>query len=63
MAVIVHGGYPQDIPLVGDFDGDGKSDAGLYRDGWWFIKRSSDDGMTVIVHGGYPQDMPLNGRY
>ncbi len=45
------------------FDGDGQSDAGLYRDGLWFIKRSSDGGMTAIVHGGMAQDVPLVGDF
>ena len=30
-----------------DFDGDGRSDITVYRDGAWFILRSSDGGLTV----------------
>jgi len=60
MTASPHGGFTQDKPLVSDFDGDGKADAGIYRNGWWFIKRSSDGGMTAFPHGGLPQDIALN---
>ena len=33
----------------GDFDGDGKSDIAVYRDGGWYLLRSSDGGGTL--HG------------
>jgi hypothetical protein len=46
-----------------DFDGDGKSDVVLYRDGVWFIKRSSDGGRTDISWGGLPQDIPFVGDF
>jgi hypothetical protein len=34
-----------------DFDGDGKADIGIYRDGVWSISRSSDGGNTVVGLG------------
>ena len=59
--------YPlqQTLPLaaVDDFDGDGKSDAVLYRDGVWFIKPSGGGAMIVIVHGGLAQDKPIVGDF
>ena len=48
---------------AGDFDGDGRSDIGVYRDGEWFIFRSSDGGATVTGWGGLAQDIPLPGDY
>jgi hypothetical protein len=35
-----------------DFDGDSKADVGIYRDGIWSIKRSSDGGTTNFNWGG-----------
>jgi hypothetical protein len=32
----------------------------LYRDGMWFIVRSSDGGVTATGWGGAPEDIPLN---
>jgi FG-GAP-like repeat len=50
------------VPLV-DFDGDGITDIGVYRDGTWFIRRSSDEALTTTVLGGAPQDIPVPGDY
>jgi hypothetical protein len=48
-----------DDPLVAvDFDGDGRSDITVYRNGAWFILRSSDGGMTS-VGWGIAQDIPV----
>ena len=46
-----------------DFDGDGRNDVGVYRDGTWFIIRSSDGGVTATGWGGLPQDIPVPGDY
>jgi FG-GAP-like repeat len=46
-----------------DFDGDGRSDIAVYRDGAWFILRSSDGGVTATAWGGLPQDRPVPGDY
>ena len=35
-----------DVPVLGDYDGDGKADIAVYRDGYWYILRSSDGGVT-----------------
>jgi FG-GAP-like repeat/Calx-beta domain len=46
-----------------DFDGDGKVDIAVYRDGNWFIIRSSDGGVTSVGWGGLAQDIPVPGDY
>jgi hypothetical protein len=46
-----------------DFDGDGRNDIGVYRDGMWFIIRSLDGGGTTTGWGGLPQDIPVPGDY
>ena len=43
-----------------DFDGDGVTDIGVYRNGVWFIRRSSDGGMTNVAWG-VAQDIPVPG--
>src|SRR5262249_28942802 len=50
------------VPLM-DFDGDGKTDQAVYRDGVWFILRSSNEGGIGITWGGAPQDVPVPGAY
>src|SRR5215831_2805814 len=46
-----------------DFDGDGKSDLTIYRDGVWFVLRSSNEGGIEITWGGALQDVPVPGDY
>jgi hypothetical protein len=46
--------------VAADFDGDGKKDIAVYRDGNWFIIRSSNGGVTSVGWGGLAQDVPLN---
>ena len=52
-------GTAQDVPVPADYDGDAKSDIAVYRDGTWFILRSSDGAWTSVGWGGLPQDIPL----
>jgi peptidyl-Asp metalloendopeptidase len=45
-----------------DFDGDGRSDIAVYRNGDWFIHRSLDGGVTTVAWG-IAQDMPVPADY
>jgi subtilisin-like proprotein convertase family protein len=45
-----------------DFDGDGRADVSVFRDGVWFIQRSSDGG-TSAISWGTAGDIPVWGDY
>ncbi|MFI5180605.1 MAG: PKD domain-containing protein [Thermoanaerobaculia bacterium] len=49
----VQWGVSGDIPVPADYDGDGKTDIAVFRpsSGWWYIKRSSDGGVTARQWG------------
>ncbi|MBK8150720.1 MAG: VCBS repeat-containing protein [Acidobacteria bacterium] len=44
-------GLPADKPVPGDYDGDGKTDFAIWRNGDWWIMRSSDSSNYMISLG------------
>src|SRR4029453_6261729 len=56
--------YASHPPSQVDFDGDSKTDIAVYRDGTWYISRSSANGQGQVVQwGGLAQDIPVPGDY
>ena len=53
------GGAPQDIPVLFDFDGDGKADLGIFRDGVWYVSTNRDGNANVAFIYGTTGDKPL----
>jgi hypothetical protein len=57
-------GKADDLALLGDYDADRATDLAVFRpaEGTWYIKRSSDGGVTVKAWG-VATDVPVPGDY
>ena len=64
------GGLRGDIPVAGDWTGDGKSKLGIYRSGQWFFDKNNNgvwDGCgidtCIDAFGGLKDDIPVIGDW
>src|SRR5215213_5511871 len=57
-------GLPGDLPIVGDWNGDGIDTVGVFRDGVFFLKNSNTDGFAdLVVPFGQAGDLPVVGDW
>jgi len=57
-------GWPDDIPVTGDWDGDGEDTIGVYRDGRWFLSNSiTNPSIDHEFWWGWPDDIPVTGDW
>ena len=66
--VFPYGGYPGDVPLVGDWSGTGVSQAGLFRQGFLWVldangNRQIDAADYIFAYGGISRDKPVAGKW
>ncbi|MGH9719360.1 MAG: hypothetical protein ACRD8O_04055 [Bryobacteraceae bacterium] len=60
-------GLPGDVPVVGDWDGRGKTKIGVFRNGQWILD-TNDDGLLdsgdrVVPAFGTNGDVPVAGNW
>jgi len=64
--VAVGWGISGDVPVVGDWNGDGKTKIGVFRNGVWFLDYNGNrywDSGDVAVGWGISGDKPIVGHW
>ncbi|HKG21962.1 MAG TPA: hypothetical protein VKC34_08675, partial [Blastocatellia bacterium] len=62
--VVLTYGIPGDIPVSGDWNGDGIDSVGVYRNGTFFLRNSNTNGFAdIVVTFGAPGDLPVVGDW
>jgi hypothetical protein len=61
-------GIPSDTPITGDWNGDGVTDIGIFRNGTWYLKNMTagvaPTGTADLVFGyGIPGDILVTGMW
>lgn len=57
-------GAPGDLPIVGDWNGDGIDTVGVVRQGQWFLRNSNSSGFADLqFFYGTPTDLPITGDW
>jgi len=57
-------GLPGDEPVVGDWDSNGTTTIGIYRNAKFYLRNSNTNGFAnIILDLGIPGDMPIAGNW
>jgi hypothetical protein len=63
---VIQFGRPGDRPVTGDWNGDGRSTIGVFRDGRWHLDRNGDgrwDADDIVLRFGGAGDVPIVGDW
>jgi hypothetical protein len=63
--VFGYGNTAGDIPIIGDWNGDGTDTVGIYRNGMFFLRNSNTNGIADLVfgYGNTAGDIPIIGDW
>jgi hypothetical protein len=56
-------GDPGDIPIMGDWNGDGVKTPGVVRGNWWFLCSTTNGTPDIAFQYGDPGDIPIVGDW